>query len=545
MTGTISSTPELESPDAHWDGLQGAPLEVRAGATLVGPGQGAELRGRGDLEVRVRGARPGTQVRVRIGDRERQIDIDDEGEGRCVEINLLGQVSGEVRVSARGHEVRLVVRPDKLSATAVEAVVEALDAVRPGLARSPGGAAFIGGARGADQELSRLDAAVGLAASAAPAVRRRPLHAPRERVKAVARDRGPHSARDLRWLATHPVQALRVELGGRVAGVCRSTEADLDVPENRSVLATYDRLEGRLLELRARLDGAIERIETLRPEREQFFTERANLFEERDRPRLEALLRRREHLDGLRREVRSARIRSGLPDLRPRSALALRSPRMESEPAYWSTYRAYRAAEANPALEPGGSPLAPLDELWERWCTVMTYQALERRWGPAEQGLELGHGWFADVRPGVVARWTIPDGEARLHAEPTIGATGEIQKLHPGRPWRPDLMLELRRGSRVDLHIFDAKYRREENGVPWSALGEVWTKYGDGIGDAEGWPLVRSVWIIWPGQGIRLNGPRMLDPAWPKDRLRGGALGLDPLESLEPLDALLGALVDY
>ena len=62
----------------------------------------------------------------------------------------------------------------------------------------------------------------------------------------------------------------------------------------------------------------------------------------------------------------------------------------------------------------------------------------------------------------------------------------------------------------LDLHILDAKYRREAGGAPWGALQEVWHKYGDSIGDADGWPVVRSVWVLWPqartASAIRENG---------------------------------------
>jgi hypothetical protein len=66
----------------------------------------------------------------------------------------------------------------------------------------------------------------------------------------------------------------------------------------------------------------------------------------------------------------------------------------------------------------------------------------------------------------------------------------------------------------------------------------VWLKYGDSIGDAAGWPVVRSVWALWPGARVRLMGPRMRDPDWPPDRLRGGTIGLLP-----GAEADLGAVV--
>ena len=111
----------------------------------------------------------------------------------------------------------------------------------------------------------------------------------------------------------------------------------------------------------------------------------------------------------------------------------------------------------------------------------------------------------------------------RVLYEPEIGSATTPRKWVPGRPWRPDLVLEIRwADGTLDLHVLDAKYRLD----PTAALSEVWFKYGDSIGDGDGWPVVRSVWVLWPGEGLRLAGPRMLDPGWPPERLRGGAIGL-------------------
>jgi hypothetical protein len=81
----------------------------------------------------------------------------------------------------------------------------------------------------------------------------------------------------------------------------------------------------------------------------------------------------------------------------------------------------------------------------------------------------------------------------------------------------------------IDLHVLDAKFRLSERGdAPWEAVQEVWWKYGDSIGDVAGRPVVRSVWVLWPGTGVRLVGPTMLDEEWPIERLRGGAIGVWP-----------------
>ncbi len=184
-----------------------------------------------------------------------------------------------------------------------------------------------------------------------------------------------------------------------------------------------------------------------------------------------------------------------------------------------------------------------LDELWEQWCTVAVVRVLAEQLGPPDGEQLVDSGWFATLRSGAVSRWSDARRTVTVCYEPEIGQVGVPRKLHPGRPWRPDLVVQVRwADGTLDLHVLDAKYRREAGGAPWGALQEVWHKYGDSIGDAEGWPVVRSVWVLWPGEGTRLVGPRLLDEGWPADRLRGGAIGLGPGRT-EGVEVVLSGLV--
>ncbi len=519
-------------------------LEVVAGGVRVPEGALAEVPGRGDLRVRTRGHPPEARVRVQVGEREVELLTDATGTATWTGPGLLAQVAGEVRVAVAEQELRFVVRPDKLVAEAVLALVIELEDVAEGLALSTGAVSTLDGLRSRDHDLSMLDTAVGMAGNAAPAIRRRPIHRTREVVRAVPRDAGARSARDVRWLAQHPVQAVRAEATGRQVGVWRERNADLDTLENRGVLTAYDRLATAVRSLREVVDADLARLEASRPQREAFLTARANLWVERDLPRHRALRARRERLDELLREVASTRSRSGLPDLRPRGPRMVRTPRVDAEPAYWATFRAFQLAEQAEAGDapPAPAPVRALDELWEQWCTIAVVRTLADLLGPPDGTDLVDRGWFSSLRSGPVAQWTDPRRVVRVLYEPEIGATGEPRKIVPGRPWRPDVVVEVRwADGTLDLHVLDAKYRREAGGVPWSALHEVWLKYGDSIGDAAGWPVVRSVWVLWPGERVRLQGPRMLDPGWPVERLRGGAVGVGP-GAVEALEEVLRCL---
>ena len=516
MTGTTSSTPEVEI--------------LAAGAVVSGAR--AEVPGRGDLRVRTWGNAPGAALELTVGGRVVPLVADADGRAEWLAPRLLAQVAGEIRVALAETVTILGVRPDKLVADAIAALVADLESVGEGLAQDAGALSTIDGLRSREHDLSTLDAAVGLAASAAPAIRRRPIHRTREVVRAVARDTGPRSAADVRWLATHPVAAVRVEATGRGVGVVRERAADLDTLENRGVLAAYDRLEGAVGSLRTVVDAEIARLNMARPAREAFLTATSSLWAERDQPRLDALTRRRGRLDALGHELGAARARAGLPDLRPRGTRMVRTARVDAEPAYFATFRAFQAAEAAEAGEapPAPAPVRALDELWEQWVTVSVVRAMTGVLGPPDAGRLVDPGWFSTLRRGVVATWTTDRRTVTVAYEPEIWfGSGDVRRLHPGAPLRPDVVVTSRWvDGTVDVHVVDAKYRQEDGGPPIESLRELWWRYGDGIGDASGLPVVRSVWVMAPGDGLWLASPAMLRDDWPTERLRGGVISAAP-----------------
>lgn len=546
-----SSTPETTAARAAPD------LVVHAGRQRLHAGDDVEVRGFGDLRLWSGGHAPGADVVVRVGARIVELIADAEGVAEWSARGLLGSVAGVVRVAvgdgnASGQGagelgITLRVRPEKLAGQALEALVEELESVAEGLAQDSGGVGSIGLHRSHEGDLAALDRAVGLASSAAAAIRRRPIHRARERVTAVVREAGARSAADVRWLATHPVAALRAAASGREVGVSRERRADLDTLENRGVLSTYDHLHEAVSSMRALVQGELDRLVAARPAREAFLTEQGNLWLERDAPRARALERRLDQLLGLSAEIATTRTRSGLPDLRPRAARMVRTPRVDAEPAYWTTFRAFLLAEEATAARaaPVAAVVGTLDELWEQWCTVAV---------AAELGALLGHragalvegGWFATLRRGEIARWQDRRRCVRLLYEPEYAFDGgDVRKLFPGRPWRPDLVIEVAwADGTVDLHVLDAKFRLGEDGYPpMDALQELWWKYGEGIGDAARRPLVQSLWVLWPGRRSKLVGPTMLQKDWPPERLRGGAIGLWPGEGRGDLVGVLGTVL--
>ena len=531
-----SSTPEPPSEGGARILVDGRP---------VGPQR--VLAGGGILEITTWGHEPGALVPVEVGDRELIVEADERG---CAELrsgSLLRGVAGDVRVRVAGSERVLRVRPTRLAAEHIRAMVDNLEQVAVGLAQSEGAVSHLGGLRSRDREIQALDRAVALAASAAPGIRRWPISRPRQLPRAVAAARGAATARDVRWLASHPAQQVRAAAAGRPVAVVRGARDDLDTLENRGVLSAYDRIEAALGALEERAGAELRLLDASRPEREAFQTDTGSLWSELDAPRRAALSGRLERLTALEDELRATRLRAGLPDLRPRGPRMVRTPRVDAEPPYWATFRAFQLAEQASAerLPPMPAPVASLSELWEMWCVVQLARGLSEVLGPAESQQLVERGWFSSMRRGCVARWERAGLRLRLLYEPRYAfRAGEHRKLQPGRPWAPDAVLEIRwPGGDVDLHVFDAKYRSERGGVPWEAVREIWWKYAEGIGDASGWPLVRSVWALWPGQGVRLISGRMLDEGWPQDRVRGGGIGLRPGEAPAALRRVLQRLL--
>ncbi|MCK6525485.1 hypothetical protein L6R49_29100 [Myxococcota bacterium] len=534
-----SSTPEAPA---------GVTLEVYVRGRLAP--SGAEIPGFGALRVVSRGHAPGAEVLLHLGNQQLTLTADDDGEAEHRDGQLLGLTAGRMRVRVGELERELVVRPRKLVAEELYALIQALESLSAALSQDLGGVATLERERPSlDEALSALERAVGLAASAAPSIRRRPVHRAREERRATPDVQGARRPADLRWLATHPAQVARAAAQGRAVGVSRERRADLDTLENRGVLSAYDRIDAGVETLLGVVSRHAEALSAARPAREALLTEAGDVWSEHDAPRLSRLREREARLRALGAESRAVRLRAGLPDLRPRTAAMVRTPRADAEPAYWTTARAYALAEAaSLALDaPTEAPLASLDELWERYCAVVTLQLLTAALGPPHGGESLTPGWLSSLRRGEAARWNQPRRVVRLLLEPEYhhrpGAP--MRKLHPGRPWRPDLVLDIRHeGGQTELHLLDAKFRRDpDGGPPLDALRDLWWRYGESIGDHRGAPLVSSIWGLWPGDGLRLVGPTMLDAAWPRARLRGGLIGLRPGQRHPELERTLAVLL--
>jgi len=236
-----------------------------------------------------------------------------------------------------------------------------------------------------------------------------------------------------------------------------------------------------------------------------------------------------------------------------------RSTKVESHPGYWGLYRVAQQIEGvqAPPATPVFQPVRNLDELYETWCAIQVATALAA-WAGTSVGKVLrlqDAGWFVRLPQGEIARVAKDDREIRLLYEPRYHWRGDgpLVKLHPGRPWAPDLVIEERAaGHPIALHVFDAKHRIDptrQDLLPFDALQEVWFKYTDSIGFRESLlPAVSSTWILYPGReySVHLNSPRMLTAEWPQDRAQGGAVALAPgAEDSGPgLRKLLGLLLD-
>jgi hypothetical protein len=206
------------------------------------------------------------------------------------------------------------------------------------------------------------------------------------------------------------------------------------------------------------------------------------------------------------------------------------------------------------------APVSDLDLLYERWCVVMMARAM-CRWAGVALGEHLRvivQDADVAVRPGPLL--TVQRGEitARLLYEPAYAYGGDapLVKLQEGRPWRPDLVIELSRsGHPFQLHVFDAKHRRDparrrDGGLPLDAWSQLWFRYADGMGDRDtGMPVVGSVWMLWPGDHARrvMRTPAMWTDGWPMDRARTGAISLRPgvSRSVSMLEETLATLLGW
>ncbi|MBI4815738.1 MAG: hypothetical protein HY791_05760 [Deltaproteobacteria bacterium] len=525
-------------------------LSVRALSSSASTAEPLAVPGFGPVIIEGSGLAPNGAARIVLGPEEIQVLVGRDGHVRYVNERWLSAVAGRVRISlgdadiddTREAAVELVVRPTKLAEESLRALIADLDAIAPGLTADLGGKAMIETKLAATPEsvLTELERVVGAVLESAVWVRHRPLGRVRERVMAVPSDSPMTTARDVRWLAMHPASRARVSAGGRGAAVQRERELDLDVPENRGVEGLFARLDTLIGSLAHRLSGEHERIQATRSAREAFVTDRGNLFTEQDVPRLRGIERRKNRLGALEADLAAARACAALPAKLPKGQLT-RSTQVETHPGYWGLFR---ASEQVGAIElgvplPAFVPLDSLDALYETWCAIEVAKSAARAFDATLSNvLRLDRDrWFVHLPRGEYGRIDLGEVELRLLFEPeyAYNSTAELRKLHPGRPWCPDVVLEVRRDSRpVALHVFDAKHRLDANrfaSVPKEALVDVLAKYPDSIGFCEsGLPAVMSAWVLFPGPvpHIELNSPQMLGESWPPARVRGGAIALRP-----------------
>jgi len=543
---------------------------VRAGTDRVVARPGARapapirVEPRRPLLLEVRGVPPADTVTISIGGDELEMVAGADGVIRWSPAHLIEATAGVVpigvtRSDGASLDLAMDVTPSKLAECSLRALLDDLDSLAAGLSADLGGTGLVADDRrsGPEALLQLMEAATGVVAESTAQIRAHPLHKLRESVSAVPATTPRLTARDVRWLCQHPVAELRARAGGRDAGVHRDSARDLDVEENRGAVGVLGHLQAVLDEMGELLDDEKLRIETGRSAREAFRTERGNLFLERDVPRLRAISARRNRIQALAGEVNRARRRTGLPPHLPSGRLH-RSAKVEGHPGYWGLYRVARQIEGvqAPPPMPVLQPVRNLDELYETWCAIQVAAALAT-WADTSVGkiLRLQEaGWFVRLPQGEIARVSKDDREFRLLYEPRYHWRGEdpLVKLHPGRPWAPDLVIEERAvGQPICLHVFDAKHRIDPTRrdlLPVEALQEVWFKYTDSIGFRESLlPAVASTWILYPGKvyDVHLNSPRMLTPHWPVDRAQGGAVALPPgdPETAPGLAALLGHLL--
>ncbi|MCB9535834.1 MAG: hypothetical protein H6704_06175 [Myxococcales bacterium] len=544
-------------------------IDDRAHVYLVDRGRASpvlEVRGGARVALRVIGLAPHGEVILRAGRARHRLQADERGKATWLDPTWLSAAAGRVTVLVEdGVEpplrAWLAVRPTKLDVAAVRAMVGALEGIARGLASDLGGdaehvVADLGGgeAMHPDAMLARLEQAVGVLGRVAPSIRNSPIHRQRERPQAVPARAPRMRARDVRWLARSPA-ALRIEASGRAVRVEPRVQVDLDLVENRGLVGLLGRLREALEKVEARLRAERDRLLAGRADREAFYTERGNLFSEQDLPRLQAVEDRLLRVEYLRGELDAAPARLGLPaGLRPAPRLP-RTARVARHPGYWQLHRVDAAlAEAGELAPPRVfAPTRNLDDLYEVWTLVALTDALCRRFGGhLDRDLRRVHdGWFVRLPRGEV--WSARAGDVtwRLLYEPKVAYAGDgpLARITGGAELRPDAVLvKEMAGMPVWAHVFDAKHRRDRaraDRAPWSAVEDIWLKYGEWIGRrGELQPLVGSVWVLYPAKWNRpvLAAPGMLHRDWPPDRLRGGAIPLLP-ENEEALGRVLDVLL--
>lgn len=497
-----------------------------------------EVHGRGLLEVEIE-APPAATVWLRVDGEEQALSgalVRRWSSDRLLRTRA-GRVGLEVGCGPLRRQLWLDVQPTKLTLGAVRSLLDQLDVAAHALSGR-----FSEGAAAQDPAalLESLDALIGPLSEAASALRVHPLHRRRQQQRAVPASVGASRAADVRWLSRHPAAALRAGGGVRQVAVQSEVEVDLDVVENRGVVGLFGRIDDALAQADALLVLAAQRG-----------TERARVLGEAPRERAwhdpeavpqTAIEARRTRLRGLRDQVEWARRRTGLPASLPPAPRLPLTHAVRSEPAYWRLHEVQRVL-GGLAMRAPLQLAAPrdLDLLYEQWCVLKVVEAVAGWAGVAwaEQVAVRVVGELVHLEPGRLLDLAVGDVQVRVDYEPSYVAGGQdaLVKLQPGRPWRPDLAIELARaGHPYRLHLFDAKHRRDperafDGGMPLAALQEIWFNYGDGIGDRDtGHPVVGSVWMLWPGDGPQrtLRAPTMLGPDWPSERVRGGAISLRP-----------------
>jgi hypothetical protein len=197
------------------------------------------------------------------------------------------------------------------------------------------------------------------------------------------------------------------------------------------------------------------------------------------------------------------------------------------------------ALSSEPGLVFAAGP--DLDLLWERWCALTMVRTVAEVLGrdPLSAALTQDDDVLAWARDRPVLDGRVGALSVRLWVEPEYAHDGDTRfvKLVPGRPWRPDLVLEVARGGvPYALHVFDAKHShdlRRRDRRPLDTLASVWDAYGETLVERDSQRrAVWSVWVLWPAPrpSMWARDPAMLSPGWPSDRLRGGTVGLVPGE---------------